>query len=225
MFEVLGFIDGITESGKRYKVRNHINSLPILTGIFLTIFSTQVWSLEYSIHENDSPALNAIYATGEISSGDSIRLETYLRTLPVKQHIAVYLDSPGGSLTEGMDLGLFFRKMKIKTVIEGGEICASACALAFLGGTDNKGQAWRSSSDNSLLGFHAFYSSDEQMDPNQVQHIVGLMLIYAQQVEAPLEALIAGFLTPSEEMYYLSKGEICALGIKLWSNQYNEFIC
>ena len=216
-----------TQSERRAecKMRNYINLISIFIGMFVTIFSTQVWSLDYSIHENDSPNLNAIYATGELSDGDTIKLETYLRTLPVKQHIAVYLDSPGGSLFEGMALGLFFRKMQIKTVIEGGKMCASACALAFLGGTDNKGQIWRSSSDNSLLGFHAFYSSEEQMDSNTVQQIVGSMLIYAQQVEAPLETLIAGFLTPSEEMYYLSEGEICALGIKLWSNKYDKFIC
>ena len=109
-------------------------------------------ALEYSLHGNDkSKTLTAILATGMIEEGDTERLGSFLRKLTFKKSVAVYLASPGGNLYEGMKLGLFFRQHRIKTVVEGGSDCASACALAFLGGTDSEGRPWRSSSSNSRL--------------------------------------------------------------------------
>jgi hypothetical protein len=63
--------------------------------------------------------------------------------------IAVYLNSPGGTLYEGMRLGRMFKDERIKTVVEGGEMCASACAIAFLGGRDRQGVKWMSSTTTS----------------------------------------------------------------------------
>jgi hypothetical protein len=61
-------------------------------------------------------------------------LAAFLRSQTLRKNIAIYLASLGGNLYEGMELGLYFRQNRIKTVVEGGQDCASACALAFLGG-------------------------------------------------------------------------------------------
>lgn len=200
---------------------------PIKLHAILLLFtlSCELSAMEFSIHPNNSPNLNAILAAGQIRSGDAQKLEQLLISLPQKKNTAIYLASPGGSLMEGMDLGMMFRKHRVKTVVEGGEICASACAMAFLGGTDKNGNPWRSSSDNSELGFHAFHNNSRALTSDEVQEIVGVMLIYAREVEAPLETLMAAFLTPSDDMYYLSESEICSLGIKLWSNKFDKFLC
>ena len=69
----------------------------------------------------------------------------------------VYLNSPGGNLREGMRLGKFFFDNKIETVVETKTSCASACALAFLGGRDgDTGKPHRTKASNSGLGFHSF---------------------------------------------------------------------
>lgn len=200
--------------------------LQLLLNLTFWLTATCAFSLDFQLHPNNSPSLNAIMAQGEIQTGDTIKLAELISELPTKKNTAVYLASRGGSLIEGVELGLLFRRLGIKTIVEGGQICASACALAFLGGTDGKGKPWRSSSDNSQLGFHAFYSSGgEDMTSNEVQKVVGFILAYAQQVDAPIETLIFSFMTPSSDMYYLSQNEICGLGIKLWSNKTNKFIC
>jgi hypothetical protein len=114
----------------------------------------------------------------------------------------------------------------IKTVVEGGRECASACALAFLGGTDNKGKSWRSSSTDSRLGFHAFKGINRiAISPDQVQKIVTDMLRYGKAVNAPIDLLIAGFSTPSQDILWVSHEDICSLGIKLWSNDTQRFVC
>lgn len=185
-------------------------------------------ALEFSIHPNaDSmPAVTAILATGEIESGDVKRLTRFLASTEIRKTTAIYLASSGGSLYEGMRLGMFFKNNRIKTVVEGGEICASACALAFLGGRDNEGRPWRSSSSNSYLGFHAFSSADSPyQNESETQMVVSHILDYGREVDAPLELLILNFATPSNSIYWLDDDEICSLGIKLWDVPGDRFIC
>jgi len=182
-------------------------------------------ALDYSVHPNTSKRLTAIMAEGDVEPGDSERLIGFINAQPRRPVIAIYLSSPGGSLYEGMKLGRLFRDWRIKTVVEGGRECASACALAFLGGHDERGP-WRSSSDNSLLGFHAFRTPGQELqDEGETQKVVADVLRYGHQVDAPLELLVLTFATPSYEMYWLDEVEICALGIKLWSNSSDRFIC
>jgi hypothetical protein len=194
---------------------------------FAMTLVAQASALEFSIHPNAAsmPAVTAILAQGDIAEGDVERLSEFLSTVALRKTTAIYLASPGGSLFEGMHLGRYFSQNHIKTVVEGNRICASACALAFLGGRDNTGNAWRSSSSNSRLGFHAFSSGEPMRDENETQLIVSLVLDYGREVDAPLELLILNFATPSNSIYWLSEDEICSLGIKLWDVPSNRFIC
>lgn len=188
--------------------------------------ATGAAALEFSLHANNKDSLLAILAEGEILPGDADRLAVFLSGQAEKPRTAIYLASPGGSLYEGMKLGLFFQSRKIQTVVEGGRDCASACALSFLGGTDPSGTPWRSASDNSRLGFHSFSSSDHGLAyEGDVQLIVADVLQYAQRVDASLDLMIMNFSTPSDQMYWLDEWEICSLGIKLWSNAEDRFIC
>jgi hypothetical protein len=184
-------------------------------------------AMEFSTHPNarSMPAVTAILAVGDIEDGEVERLSDFLSGVEIRKTVAIYLASPGGSLYEGMRLGMFFKENRIKTIVEGGEMCASACALAFLGGRDNQGRPWRSSSSNSYLGFHAFSSPETALqDENETQMVVSHVLAYGREVDAP-EVLILNFSTPSNDMYWLDRDEICSLGIKLWDVPGNRFIC
>ena len=66
----------------------------------------------------------------------------------------VYLNSYGGLLNDGIKLGELFRAYPVSTRIPGGAICASACAIAFLGGE------WRNMDSSSTILFHAPYIID-----------------------------------------------------------------
>jgi hypothetical protein len=202
----------------------------VVAGLFLLValLAGPSMSMDFTTHPNSSsmPAVTAVLAVGEIEEGDVARLSEFLSTVEIRKNVAIYLASPGGSLYEGMRLGMFFKENRIKTVVEGDQICASACALAFLGGRDNQGRPWRSSSTNSLLGFHAFASVDSSLqDENETQMVVSHVLAYGREVDAPLELLILNFSTPSDEMYWLDQDEICSLGIKLWDVSGDRFVC
>lgn len=200
--------------------------LSLRVALLMAFSATDTTALEFSLHQNDKQSLLAILAEGEVKAGDQERLQVFLSGQPQKQRVAIYLASPGGALYEGMRLGLFFRIYGIQTVVEGGRDCASACALAFLGGTDRAGAPWRSASDDSRLGFHSFSSGEDGLAyEGDVQLVVADVLKYAKMVDAPLELMIMNFSTPSDQMYWLNDEEICSLGIKLWSNIEDRFLC
>ena len=64
----------------------------------------------------------------------------------------VFLDSSGGLMTDGIALGRMFRQEGVQAAITKGQTCASACALAFLGGIDRVMHK-----DDARLVFHAPY--------------------------------------------------------------------
>ena len=69
------------------------------------------------------------------------------------------LDSPGGSLSEGIKIARHLSKIHIGTRIEKNARCLSACALIFMmgrGGGENENEAWldREMDITASLGFH-----------------------------------------------------------------------
>ena len=66
--------------------------------------------------------------------------------------VLVSLNSPGGDQASGAFIGRYFRRHNVETRIQGSNRCASACALAFLGGSI------RTMEDGARLVVHAPYS-------------------------------------------------------------------
>ncbi len=195
--------------------------------VFLIFLTTSLLcALEFQVHENNSKTLNAIRASGDMQYNDAEKLDHYLSKLPYKKHTAIYFDSQGGNLYGGMKLGKHIKDHRIKTVIDGYKICASACALAFLGGTDRDGNKWMSSTTASRLGFHAFSNADgtQYADIDKTQHIVADILRYGEYVNAPMEIFIKNFSTPSDKIYWFSTQEELNLGIKVWDIENERFV-
>ena len=63
----------------------------------------------------------------------------------------VYMNSNGGLLKDGYSLGRILRNTQAQTVVSGDQVCASACAVAFLGGR------YRNVEHNGELFFHSPY--------------------------------------------------------------------
>ena len=97
---------------------------------------------------------------GEIGSDSSFAMKKLLSsyvscrdaTLSVIAPIEVSLQSGGGFLKDGYDLGRVFRDAGVTTVIKDDTLCASSCAIAFLGGKK------RMVEDSASILLHAPYS-------------------------------------------------------------------
>jgi hypothetical protein len=191
-------------------------------------------ALELSKHASDSAEVNAIQLKGKIEDGDTFDLQVYISKLPKKPTIAVYLNSPGGNLREGMRLGKFFFDNRIETTVETKTQCASACALAFLGGRDGStGNPHRTKASNSGLGFHSFtrefdnksYSADDlktvvQMTQTQVFGVAE----YLKSIGADMDILRLMLRAQANQMNYISNDEALALNIRVFDDKRNVLV-
>jgi hypothetical protein len=78
-----------------------------------------------------------VLLNGELAEGDAGRFREIIRASynsgrPVS---GVRLNSPGGSLREGVRLAAVIHSAKIATVITSGATCAAACFIAFIAGS------------------------------------------------------------------------------------------
>jgi hypothetical protein len=91
-----------------------------------------------------------IVVEGDFEPGDVDAFRTKVAALNTPR-AAVAFRSDGGSLVAGIRIGTMIRDKKFTTIIPDHGSCASACALAWLGGTR------RFMGEGASVGFHAAY--------------------------------------------------------------------
>src|SRR5207244_4982800 len=64
----------------------------------------------------------------------------------------VWFQSPGGSVTDAIEIGRSIRKRGLNTAVPDKGYCASSCPLAFAGGV------MRSAGGKSMIGVHQIYA-------------------------------------------------------------------
>jgi hypothetical protein len=118
----------------------------------------------------DSQTTPAIRAEGKIDGEATDRLRRFLAQARARgvsfKGRTVFLQSPGGALTEGVELGRLIRQEGLNTAVGAPcsgraciylrqqlGICASACTFAFLGGVK------RSTSPGDVFAMHRFYAA------------------------------------------------------------------
>jgi len=215
----------------RFKVRNLIGAA--LAALTLGAFVQPAGALEISKHASDNAEVNAILLKGSIDDGDTFDLKVYISKLPKKLTVIVYLNSPGGNLREGMRLGRFFFENKIETAVETKTACASACAIAFLGGRDETGKPHRTKASNSGLGFHSFYrefdnksysADDLKMVVQQTQNQVFLVADYLKSIGADLDIVRMMLKAQANQMNFISNDEALSLNIRVWDDKRNQLV-
>ena len=139
-----------------------------LFSILLALAALPVAGMEIIGHlDTPAPPLpNRLFLkmTGEIVEGDAEKLSeglTHYDNVALRE-LVVYLDSPGGSLVEGLKIAkvLQARPEIVRTHV--GETdttarCASACVILFAAGD------LRYLADTGRIGVHQFYSSNKEL--------------------------------------------------------------
>lgn len=102
-----------------------------------------------------------IHLGGTIREGDASRLREVLARLGTSSPVTIELASPGGDLLEGYRIGGLLKEFGVVAVVRKGDICLSACALAFLGGSARNAAALGPAKCNleigGKVGFHNFW--------------------------------------------------------------------
>jgi hypothetical protein len=125
---------------------------------------------------NGEPALVTVDGDLQASDGDQFRSKTSFLSKAI-----VSFRSNGGSAVAGIQIGESIRLKGFTTVVAGNAYCASACAIAWLGGTP------RLMSAEARVGFHAAYSSETGQETGVGNASVGA---YLNKIGLPYSAVI-----------------------------------
>jgi hypothetical protein len=172
---------------------------------------------------------HTVIAGGEIVSGDARALKAFLKSGGIKSDVdnsfEIVLSSPGGNLFEGMNLGRVIREAGLSTTVARAQTCASACALAYLGGFFIGAAAdaiGRQLEYGALLGFHGFAVErdkvilmNESLESSRV--VSALILAYAEEMGGVDLGWLAQKLNVSASAMYFARtpADIKALSISV----------
>jgi hypothetical protein len=174
----------------------------------------------------------AVFLEGTIDPGSAERVGRELALIG-DDRADVYLDSPGGSLSDGMQIGLLLRRLRANTLLgkrgsrnsglEPG-VCLSACSIAFLGGVQ------RYVSGGSVYGVHRVSTSVRSETDFAAGQIVSAQLssyIRDMGVDSRLLERMAG--TDKDRIYIVGAPELRALHVvddgrrpAQWRSQFTE---
>jgi len=146
-----------------------------------------------------------ISVSGELAAGDENR---FVQTAGTVAHGVVVFDSPGGNLFAGIEVGEVIHFKHFDTFVPNGSTCASACALAWLGG------ARRLIGATGRIGFHEPYTRNSGAVSVSAS---GNALVRAYLNELGLSAVAIQYITetPPEKMKWLGFLEARHVGIEV----------
>src|SRR5436309_9593260 len=150
--------------------------LPILCCAILAAGYAQAATISIQPAEAEKPA--TVLVQGRLQAADGERFFTKIASLAAAM---VRFQSDGGSLVTGIQIGEMIRLKEFHTLVPAGARCASACALAWLGGSH------RFMGPGARIGLHAV------SDPKSGQ-VTGtgnaLLGAYLHRVGLPYSAVI-----------------------------------
>src|SRR5262245_28111834 len=94
--------------------------------------------------------VSLVFVTGVIAKGDAERFSEIVGALSTAK-ATIVLESPGGLVSEALDIGAQPRQRDFATMVLPDKECFSACALIWIAST----RSYMSASSN--IGFHAAY--------------------------------------------------------------------
>ncbi len=159
-----------------------------------------------------------IYAEGNIDPDAGSRLSALIAQKHIPPKSILVLDSKGGSLLGGMDLGRVIRDAGFFTYVgrensnqrysfKPGE-CYSSCTLAFLGGK------YRWIVDGSIFGVHRFYTTkapDNAVDLAQITSAAIIQYVVGMDVDPKM--FVTMTTAGRDEIRNLTKAELVSLNV------------
>ncbi len=146
----------------------------------------------------------AITLEGEIKLEDGAR---FAQAASGADGGLVIFASPGGNLLAGLRIGQFIRLHEFRTLVPDGQRCASACALAWLGGTR------RFMQPSGQVGFHAAYIREANGEARETGAGNALVGAYLSRLGLEDEAILYIENAHPDQITWLRDGDARRVGI------------
>ncbi|UOA15364.1 MULTISPECIES: COG3904 family protein [Sulfitobacter] len=147
---------------------------------------------------------------GAIEAGDAERITKQLTDLtPAPEEI--YLNSPGGSVQDALELGRYLRREGFNTALRDGDICYSACPYLLAAGEA------RAVTDSASVGVHQHYFGESTILPafvavEDIQRGQGEVMRYLDEMGIDPLVMQHALVTPPDEIYVLLPDELRRYG-------------
>jgi hypothetical protein len=152
---------------------------------------------------------NAVTMTGAIQPGDADRFTTFLKTTTAPD--VVFLNSPGGSVTDALVIGQSIRDLDAETAMSDADVCLSACPYILAGGTK------RAIADGAWVGVHQHFFGENIALPaflavEDIQQGQGAVMTYLDAMGIDTLVMQHALVTPPDEIYLLTQDELRTYG-------------
>jgi hypothetical protein len=155
-----------------------------------------------------------IYASGEIDADAGKRLDALIQARKIIDGSLMVIDSPGGNLLGGIELGRTIRKHNL--TIQVGQkrekvqpgFCVSACALAFLGGR------YRYLGNGSVYGVHRFFFDKPMPNESDLTQVLSAAVVaYIKEMGVSTELFSIATRAGRDRAVTLAEPELLRLGV------------
>ena len=147
--------------------------------------------------------------TGAIAPGDAERL---ISEEPVEEGLTVYLNSPGGSVSDALALGRWLRERGADTAMGESDVCLSACPYVLAGGVG------RTVAEGAWVGVHQHYFDQNTVLPaflavEDIQRGQGEVMAHLIEMGLDPALMQPALMTPPSEIYILTAEELEAFRV------------
>lgn len=143
-----------------------------------------------------------LYVLGDIEAGFFDEFQSFVQAHDIRR---VMFGSRGGSVGEAVQTGKLIRALGLETDLYA--TCASACPLAYLGGTQRVINDW-----DFRLGFHQMSVAGTALPLNH--EFYGLVRDYAAEMGASGDFVVAAMHNaPIDQIFYPEFQDMCDAGI------------
>ena len=174
-----------------------------LAAIVWCLLSFSSWSAEFSKTPISDNGVDIIGIVGDLEFGDERK---FINLALSSRNALVVFQSPGGNVFAAIEIGKAIHLKGFSTLVPDGLQCASACALAWLGGRT------RYISDTGRVGFHAAYTNKDGQPAisSAANAVIGA---YLNQLRLSASAIVYITSSPPEGMQWLNLADARRFGI------------
>jgi hypothetical protein len=180
--------------------------IPLLGLFLMTTQASQGATIELSPLDSAKQAVVSVSGRLEVADIDQFRT----KTSTISEAIVVF-ESNGGSLIAGIEIGTLMRLKGFVSLVHDSSRCASACALAWLGGSK------RFMGKSAQIGFHAPYVVKDGV-PTESSAGNAQMGAYLNRIGVPERAVIymTGIAPPGISWLDLKVAEQLGIDVSLF---------